>query len=86
MFFLEVYPNEDLFINITYDDEIKLFEITVIPSYGETFKFELDTEDEYAVLAKASVYGAMTVTYAGFIPLGMLKHTIKSHACPRNYI
>lgn len=75
VFFLEVYPGDELFMNITYNDLLKTFEVNLSPqSVTETvqriYEFELDTDDDYAILARASVYGTMSVTFAGFIPLG----------------
>ena len=70
MHFLEINPGDDLFVNISFIDLTQTFRVTIIPSQGELFEFELDTDNAYAVLAKASINGPMAITYAGFIPLG----------------
>ena len=57
-------------MNISYNEEFKEFSVTLLPSRGETFTYEVDTDDEYAVMARAAVNGAMTLHYAGFIPKG----------------
>ena len=67
---LELYPGDDLYINITYDPTLFMFNVDMLPSKGETFQFQLDTSDEYALMSKATISGAMTTTFGGFIPIG----------------
>ena len=72
---LEIFPGDEIFVNITYDAEIKTFYVDTLPRSltlpdDRSIAFELDTNDEFAILSKLALRGAMTFSYAGFIPVG----------------
>ena len=68
----QISPGDQIFANISYDPLSLSILVDLLPSAsGETIKFELDTkDDEYALMSKATIAGAMTITFAGFIPSG----------------
>ena len=67
---LELYPGDEIFMNIMYDGLGPEFLIDILQTEKRSFLFAHDTTDEYALMSKAAILGAQFITFAGFIPEG----------------